>query len=468
MILPAQHPLSLTSSSLYTTTTASPPPSHNPRLPIGSFFSLGDSYSAGIGATCSWITDSFDPSGSCLKCAGAYPYQIIEIANSSSPSSSSSPQPKSRSKSGYDEDRKTETEKEPAPHLYHLGCTGASIPDILVRGWDNRTSQLELMQTQRDSLRDGCDSCDEEGCEEEECEEKGEVPKWATVSIGGNDVGFGDIVAECVMWHSNTAACEDAMARAEERLGDPGLLEGLVRVYEAVIEVGVGDGEGEQEFTLIVPGYARFFNEQTEECDGKFFLRGRYLTREFRARLNAMIERLNLVIRIAVAVTQMELVLGNRRGSVWFEDWDGAFEGRRFCEVGEGRHWEKDAWFFTVLGEDDLGGGDEVEGGVDAPAGEEVVDFKKIGRECEIGVFGKGAWDERLLCNWARVLEEERAGIELGDGDGRMNGEGEGELEKLSKTVYPWYVKKAMHPKSIAHRKLGKIIYRKWMEGEYS
>ncbi|KAH7311065.1 SGNH hydrolase-type esterase domain-containing protein [Rhexocercosporidium sp. MPI-PUGE-AT-0058] len=513
MILQAQHPLSLSLSISLSLTSPSPSPSISTLSPafsspttsapshsspcnnttsshthfpkISSFYSLGDSYSAGIGANCSWITDTFDPTGSCLKCGGAYPYQIIEIANSSSSSSSSQyPPSHALSKSEFESESESQPPCDPEPdktiQVYHLGCTGASISDILTLGWDNRTSQLQLM---------------------EEAIASGQLGKWATLSVGGNDVGFGDVVADCIMM--NTAACEASLNRTEELLADPRLVRRLVRTYEAVIGVGSGTaarhggrkdededrmkGE-EEEFTLIVPGYARFFNEVTEECDRRFFLRGRYLTREFRGRLNGMIEELNLVIRIAVAVAQMRLVFENRRGRVFFEDWDAVFEGRRFCEVGGGEEgeveglwmgrggsWEKDAWFFTVLGGDDLGGGgpgggpgdgklrDIEMGDVTPPPGEEVVDFEKLGKECDVGSFGNGGWDERLLRDWARALEAEGAEI-------KENGESrdrDGELGKLSKTVYPWYVKKAMHPKSIAHRELGKIIYRRWMDGEY-
>ena len=76
------------------------------------FYALGDSYSAGIGANCGWVKDDFDLKGACLKCDGGYPYQIIEVANASS-----------------------------CMEVYHVGCTGASMADILETGWNNRTSQ---------------------------------------------------------------------------------------------------------------------------------------------------------------------------------------------------------------------------------------------------------------------------------------------------------------------------------------
>ena len=110
-----------------------------PSLP--SFFAFGDSFSAGIGANCGWIKDEFDERGACLKCDGGYPYQIIEVANTSSTNSENL-------------------------EVFHLGCTGASMNDVTNTGWNNRTSQLELMKSKTGQAG------------------------WGTLSIGGNDVGL--------------------------------------------------------------------------------------------------------------------------------------------------------------------------------------------------------------------------------------------------------------------------------------
>ncbi|KAH7372119.1 SGNH hydrolase-type esterase domain-containing protein [Cadophora sp. MPI-SDFR-AT-0126] len=406
---------------------------------LGSFYALGDSYSAGIGANCSWVTDEFDPTGACLKCKGAYPYQLISIANSTT-----LPPPKKTPES----EAESTTTVETAAQVYHLGCTGASIPDILTVGYDNRTSQLDLMS---DAISSG-----------------GPLGTWATLSIGGNDVGFGDVVADCVML--DTAGCDASLNATERMVRDPGLLGRLVEVYLSIL-----DAAPVKQFTLIVTSYARFFNAETEECDKHFFIRGRYLTRPFRRRLNAMIEDLNLLIQAAVAIVQMELIVSGSGKSVFYEDWDAGFEGRRFCDVGSGdgekRHWERDAWFFTVAGDDILEGGESGDGGrlgfddVGVPFGEEKVDFEKLARECEREREREREWDwsERFLCNWAKALhDEKRDGLK---GEGK---EGDNGFQELSKTVYPWYVKKVMHPKTIAHAELGRRIYQRWMNGEYS
>lgn len=292
---------------------------------------------------------------------------------------------------------------------------------------------------------------------------RGEIGSWATLSVGGNDVGFANVVADCVML--NTASCDKSLNETERMVRDPGLVARLVETYLRILEIAPVE-----DFKLIVTSYAKFFNSETEECDSHFFIRGRYLTRPFRRRLNRMIGDLNTLIQVAVAVVQMQLVFGGSRMGVFFEDWDELFEGHRFCEVGrEGdtRGWERDAWFFTVAGDDLLEGGEGAEAdgwsgcGI-APVGEDRVDFEDLAKGC-----GSAGWQERdstnrLLCNWARTLKEENSS------DKESKERAEGEFEELSKTVYPWYVKKAMHPKTIAHLVLGRSVYEKWISGEYA
>lgn len=166
-----------------------------------------------------------------------------------------------------------------------------------------------------------------------------------------------------------------------------------------------------------------------------------------------MIADLNLVIQIAVAVVQMQLVFSNSRKSIFYEDWDVLFEGHRFCEDAP-LDWNRDSWFFTILGDDILPDGTFVPPErVQAPGNEMPYDLAMVGKCCE-DLRGKECV-ERVLCNWAMSLQEERRANE------------KGKVEEETTLVYPWYVRKAMHPKSIAHYALGKKIYGRWMSGDY-
>jgi hypothetical protein len=358
-----------------------------PSLP--SFFALGDSFSAGIGANCGWIKDEFDATGACLKCDGGYPYQIVEVANTSTVSDSM--------------------------EVYHLGCTGASMKDVVNIGWNNRTSQLELMRS------------------------KAGQAGWGTLSIGGNDVGFANIVANCIMF--DRPSCDADMNFTENLISDPGLLGQFTTTYLKVLGTA-----HHHNFKLIVPSYAEFFNAETEHCDNKYIFYGRYLTQEFRTRINKMVSDLNLLIQIAVSIVQLQLVFGDSRKGIYFEDWNSLFEGHRFCEEPP-KGWV-DAWFFTINGEDILPNKTTISSWKDPPRGETPVNLTSLASSCD--AEGLSNLTAQLLCDWAHNLAEGR----------EPNGD-------FSSVVYPWWITKTLHPKSIAHWELAKTIHEKWVNGDY-
>ena len=234
-----------------------------------SFFALGDSFSAGIGASCGWIKDEFDAKGTCLKCNGSYPYQIIEVANTSNAFSDNM-------------------------EVYHLGCTGAAMNDVINTGWNNRTSQIDLMKP------------------------KAGKGGWGTLSIGGNDVGFANIVANCIMF--DRPSCDADMNFTETLISDPSLVGQFTTTYWKVLDTAL-----QHDFRLIVTSYAQFFNAETAICDNRYIFYGRYLTREFRTRVNKMVADLNLLIQIAVSIVELQLVFGGSQKGIFFEDWDSLF-----------------------------------------------------------------------------------------------------------------------------------------------
>jgi len=345
-----------------------------------SFFSLGDSYSAGIGANCGWVTDDFDPNLECLRCLGSFVYQIANLTGSND------------------------------THVYHIACTASNTHDITHRSADkNRTSQVDLMRNVTESAG------------------------WGTLTIGGNDVGFGSIVANCIAF--NNPSCDKDLNFTEIAITDKKLIARLAKTYMAVLDAAHGDN-----FTLIVPGYAQFFNAVTKECDAQYLFFGRYLTRELRARVNQMVIGFNLVIQIAIASVQLHLVFTNSLKSIYYEDWGGIFEGHRFCE-NKPKTWV-DSWFFTIDGPDTLPNGTVV------AATRDSRHFPPRRRDVKCDdLEGKG-YEELMGCNIA--LHE-----------GRMSD------EDLKIEMYPWWAMKIMHPKTIAHHELAKRIYSKWVKGDY-
>lgn len=358
-----------------------------PVLPA--FYAFGDSFSSGIGANCGWIKDEFDAGGDCFKCSGAYPYQIVEHAQASDNFSII---------------------------VHHLGCSGASINDIDHCDWRNRSSQLDLMES------------------------KSGQGGWGTLSIGGNDVGFASIVSNCILF--DRPSCDADMNNTEAHISNSSLLSQLNSTYLTIL-----DSTAASDFTLIIPSYAQFFNANTTICNNQFFFYGRYLTEEFRARINAMIFALNLVIQSAVQEVQQQLVNINSRKRIFYEDWDHFFPGHRFCEPAP-KTWN-DAWFFTIYGSDILPNGTVVSTTSSPPNNELLIDVNLLARSCTSE--NQANLTAQMLCDWALNLAK---GIEPN--------------EDVSTLVYPGWITKTMHPKSIAHWKLGKMIYHKWRFGKYA
>ena len=356
---------------------------------LPAFYALGDSFSAGIGANCGWIKDEFDADGECFKCNGAYPYQIVESAQSSDNFSIT---------------------------VHHLGCSGASMNDIDHRDWKNRSSQIELME-----LRSG------EG-------------GWGTLSIGGNDVGFASIVSNCILF--DRPSCDADMNNTETLISSSSLLSQLNSTYLKVL-----DSVTTSDFALVIPSYAQFFNANTTICNKQYFFYGRYLTKEFRARINTMIFSLNLVIQTAVKEVQQHLVNANSKKRIFYEDWDHIFFGHRFCEPAP-KTWA-DAWFFTIYGSDILPNGTVISNTSSPPSNESLIQINSFAPNCVIA--NQTNFTGQILCHWALNLAR---GIEPN--------------EDISTLVYPGWITKTMHPKSIAHWKLGKLIYHNWRVGKYA
>jgi hypothetical protein len=261
---------------------------------------------------------------------------------------------------------------------------------------------------------------------------------WGTLSIGGNDVGFANIVANCIMF--DRPSCDADMDFTEDLISDPRLLAEFTSTYLKVLETA-----RHPDFRLIVTSYAQYFNAETEICENRYIFYGRYLTQAFRSRINRMVSNLNLLIQIAVSIVQLQLVFANSRKGIFFEDWDPLFSGHRFCEEAP-QGWT-DAWFFTINGEDTLPN-KTVISLKDPPGVETLINVTSFASNCD--AVSPGNLTAQMLCDWARNLAEGR----------EPNG-------NVSTLVYPWWITKTMHPKSVAHWELAKMIYKKWVDGDY-
>ncbi|KAM7205006.1 hypothetical protein V8F33_001247 [Rhypophila sp. PSN 637] len=250
---------------------------------------FGDSYSAGIGTTIPPGTEE----NSCRQGNGAYPYLIYSDFLAA----------QHRHHNPNHIRNENDTTEGGEPILQWLSCTGSRTNDVLAApGGNNDTasdSQIDMFNFTFPS------SPPSYGV------------KFATLSIGGNDVGFFDVINACVFrfyaFYSGT--CEETLTRTEKLISAAlgwrstssfGFLSSSLSELKERYENGdmsrqkrSGEEEDDSdkkidqeaqllvhkirlilleildkvhwernpEFRVIMTGYARFFNAETVQCD---------------------------------------------------------------------------------------------------------------------------------------------------------------------------------------------------------
>ncbi|KAF2832441.1 hypothetical protein CC86DRAFT_401206 [Ophiobolus disseminans] len=196
--------------------------------------------------------------------------------------------------------------------------------------------------------------------------EKSQIDSWqnpqkadiATISIGGNDIGFYNILTACVLRVGQGFAgdCDVALSKANEMIQGRDLRNDVASALQQIMEKS-----GRTGFKIYVTGYPAFFNVDTLYCDyttfyywepGHHFFHHpgdwAYLLQERRRKLNNVVMALNRML--------LEVVDGvNRNG--WtqraiFVDPNPQYNGHRFCEKDAGRdvrepdEKREDTWLF--------------------------------------------------------------------------------------------------------------------------
>jgi hypothetical protein len=186
----------------------------------------------------------------------------------------------------------------------------------------------------------------------------GDKPEFVTLSMGGNDIGFKELVSTCIYSIPITLRdCDQIIADSMKRVHSPE----FVRDASGVIITALLKGTARvgQDFKVYVTGYAQFFNEQTTQCNHvsfrppwSQFLPKQYLTIERRQRLNLIARELNLALKTAVMTASV-----GAPNRVFFVDYDAQFNGHRFCDRHEPNPEDPNTWFLTY-GSDEAAIGD--------------------------------------------------------------------------------------------------------------
>ena len=177
----------------------------------------------------------------------------------------------------------------------------------------------------------------------------------ATISIGGNDIGFYNILTACVLrvggyWAGD---CDIELAKTYEILASPELPASIASAVKEIINKSRND-----DFKIYMTGYVTFFNETTPLCDSSSFRiynphyddtheenSGPFLTTALRTQLNDVVIALN---RVLSSVTDSINAFYAHAPRVIFVDPNPAYAGHRWCEDGvyEPDNDRLDTWLF--------------------------------------------------------------------------------------------------------------------------
>lgn len=377
------------------------------------FVALGDSYSAGIGTGLDGHYLASE--GDCRRGQHGYPLLLHLDMNNAT---------------------KTNTS------MQWLSCTGAQTKDILS---GTALSQVDLLNAS--------------------------LPlDFATLSVGGNDLGFFDVMNACIFrfYSFYSGTCEAALAASDAAIASDVFEQRLEVILQEVLDKVVW--EKRPRFTITVTGYARFFNEITPECDDMslgVWYGGPKLSQYIRTRMNELVVATNAKLQRTVDIVNARF--SGERPRVLFVNYDTLFDGHRFCEPGviEPAYDRVDSWFFLVGGPDNARNktmwpngtnGDPEDKGYEMhrnketvlPTGSALIDPDR----CLAHAQTRGDLGQLALCYMAMAKSR----------DPSLRPAYKGVVPTNGMWWVPTYYGKTFHPRSLGCEGIRDRIYEAWRE----
>ena len=171
-------------------------------------------------------------------------------------------------------------------------------------------------------------------------------PQMATLSLGGDDIDFFHLVVFCVYQLCPNNYCQNTIYKSRQTLEDAKWTNTVNATINKALQKGrAASGDG---FALFVTSYAKFFNNETTQCNDVNFAywgdshskhnKNANLQQELRTQLNLLVSDVNALLQAIV----------KSNPGVMFADIDPLFEGHRFCEPGvtEPDNNNPNIWFF--------------------------------------------------------------------------------------------------------------------------
>ncbi|KAJ3539856.1 hypothetical protein NM208_g5315 [Fusarium decemcellulare] len=158
-------------------------------------------------------------------------------------------------------------------------------------------------------------------------------PQLGTVSLSGNDLGFGDIVNACLYHWTGYGDCGALLKNAHEALDDPARLFEL-KIFDTLTKILFRARSANPSFQLYVTGYIRFWNDQNPQCDevswAPWYKSPARLTSTLRQDMNDLVLKLNSKLKSAA-----EELYRYQKGIYFVDEFESKFDGHRFCEEEE-------------------------------------------------------------------------------------------------------------------------------------
>lgn len=363
----------------------------------------------------------------------------------------------------------------------NLPCSGAIISDILQ---DNENSQIDAWINPSNA-------------------------DIATISIGGNDIGFTKILRGCVLRIAQKFDydCNSEVAAAYDIINGRDLFNDIASALNQILDRSEWDP-----FKIYMTGYPAFFNVDTKSCDYTTFyywepghhsihrpFNWAYLYQPLRLKLNDLVTALNTMLsQVADSVNR-----GHGHQRVVFVDPNPAFNGHRFCEVDNGVEViepdssRTDTWLFLSGWEDnnlpsntadiDTDTGSSIfanseqlwalEAGNGTSLGNRLGNAPSLPdpNTCNatLAAAGNNDWFDQMLCASAIAVSQ-------GSGDGNFSGpnlatevfnhdQAALAAGNFSAIDVPWFVPtrqaKTFHPRSLGHLAYTKAIMDVWLDG---
>ncbi|KAJ2983584.1 hypothetical protein NUW58_g6227 [Xylaria curta] len=315
------------------------------------------------------------------------------------------------------------TDRQPTTFQF-LSCTGATTANVMVGGEESQIDRFNAS-----------------------------LPvDFALLSIGGNDLGFFEVMNACVFRFYNfySGTCETALNHSRTLLeSDDFEIQLRVVIMEILDKIR---WEKKPLFTITMTGYARFFDELTDQCDNASFgvwWGGPKLTKKLRSDMNALVLTVNAKLRKTINAINS----GFTKEKVIFVDYDDAFDGHRFCEpnVTEPDYQRSDTWFFFVGGPDNARNGTQTQRSADvetlSPTSPLVDPSSCLGPAQR-----SGDWGMLAVCYMAMAKHHDPT-LRTAHGD----------ILALNSMWYvPTYYGKTFHPRSLGHEMIRNQIYKTW------